>query len=100
MSFSPDFVPEGCEAGAVGQPAVTLGAGVQWFQAYAFAQERNVTLVGGELSCVLTPLGLLAPYSFRLMPLVRAPSNPMWRGWLVLCCRDTTFALSKCLPAS
>ncbi|KAF8518525.1 FAD-binding domain-containing protein [Hysterangium stoloniferum] len=27
--------------------AVTLGAGVQWFKAYAFAETHNITLVGG-----------------------------------------------------
>ncbi|KAJ7801760.1 hypothetical protein B0H14DRAFT_2528843 [Mycena olivaceomarginata] len=44
MSYQPDFVPEGC---SLAQPGVTLGAGVQWAEAYEFADAHNVTLVGG-----------------------------------------------------
>ncbi|KAJ7813344.1 hypothetical protein B0H14DRAFT_3750618 [Mycena olivaceomarginata] len=45
MSYQPDFVPEGC---SLAQPGVTLGAGVQWAEAYEFADAHNVTLVGGS----------------------------------------------------
>ena len=46
-SFSRDssFVPQGCSSRA--QDSVTLGAGVNWGEAYEFAHEQNVTLVGG-----------------------------------------------------
>ncbi|KAJ7913241.1 hypothetical protein B0H13DRAFT_1874059 [Mycena leptocephala] len=45
MSYHRDFVPEGC---SLAQPAATLGAGVQWAQAYEFADTHNITLVGGS----------------------------------------------------
>ncbi|KAJ7915363.1 hypothetical protein B0H13DRAFT_406619 [Mycena leptocephala] len=45
MSYHPDFVPEGC---SLAQPAATLGAGVQWAEAYEFADAHNITLVGGS----------------------------------------------------
>ncbi|EAU86306.2 FAD binding domain-containing protein [Coprinopsis cinerea okayama7 len=45
-SYASDFRPHGCAA-AQTQPAVTLGAGVQWAEAYAFAEQHNITLVGG-----------------------------------------------------
>ncbi|KAL1723573.1 hypothetical protein EV715DRAFT_191128 [Schizophyllum commune] len=46
ISLEADFVPEGCgEADSVGQ-AVTAGA--QWADGYAFAEENNITLVGGS----------------------------------------------------
>ncbi|KAJ6554226.1 hypothetical protein B0H19DRAFT_1262614 [Mycena capillaripes] len=44
MSHHPEFVPEGC---SLAQPAVTFGAGVQWAEAYDFADAQNITLVGG-----------------------------------------------------
>ncbi|KAJ7791115.1 hypothetical protein B0H14DRAFT_3094553 [Mycena olivaceomarginata] len=45
MSYHPAFVPEGC---SLAQPAATLGAGVQWAEAYEFADAHNITLVGGS----------------------------------------------------
>ncbi|KAJ7017040.1 hypothetical protein C8F04DRAFT_484826 [Mycena alexandri] len=45
MSYNPDFVPQGC---SISQPAVTFGAGVQWAEAYQFADTHNITLVGGS----------------------------------------------------
>jgi hypothetical protein len=70
MSYHWDFVPEGC---SLAQPAATLGvslymfrkytrllirehsshwqAGVQWAEAYEFADTHNITLVGGVLIC-------------------------------------------------
>ncbi|KAJ6583238.1 FAD-binding domain-containing protein [Mycena sp. CBHHK59/15] len=45
MSYHPDFVADGCSAT---EPAVTLGAGVQWADAYQFADAHNITLVGGS----------------------------------------------------
>ncbi|KAF5391920.1 hypothetical protein D9757_001789 [Collybiopsis confluens] len=45
ISYDPEFVPEGCSTSSAG---VTLGAGAQWQDAYAFAERRNITLVGGS----------------------------------------------------
>ncbi|KAF7344002.1 Cytokinin dehydrogenase 11 [Mycena venus] len=45
MSYHPAFVPEGC---SLAQPAATFGAGVQWAEAYEFADAHNITLVGGS----------------------------------------------------
>ncbi|KAJ7920463.1 hypothetical protein B0H13DRAFT_1605427 [Mycena leptocephala] len=45
MSYHPEFVPEGC---ASSQPAVTFGAGVQWAEAFEFADAHNITVVGGS----------------------------------------------------
>ncbi|THH16525.1 hypothetical protein EW146_g4120 [Bondarzewia mesenterica] len=45
MSYDPTFVPEGC---ATPSPGVTVGAGVQWGEAYPFAEAHNITLVGGS----------------------------------------------------
>ncbi|KAJ6596316.1 hypothetical protein DFH09DRAFT_1024151 [Mycena vulgaris] len=45
MTYHPDFVSEGCSSV---QPAVTLGAGVQWAEAYEFAEANNITLMGGS----------------------------------------------------
>ncbi|KAJ7615845.1 hypothetical protein FB45DRAFT_934776 [Roridomyces roridus] len=45
MTYRPDFVPQGCTSA---KSAVTLGAGVQWAEAYKFADAHNVTVVGGS----------------------------------------------------
>ncbi|KAF5377947.1 hypothetical protein D9615_006755 [Tricholomella constricta] len=45
ISYNPDFVPEGCSKA---NPGVTVGAGVQWGEAYAFAEAHNITIVGGS----------------------------------------------------
>ncbi|KAJ4488464.1 hypothetical protein J3R30DRAFT_941597 [Lentinula aciculospora] len=45
ISYDSNFVPEGCSIASAG---VTLGAGVQWQDAYAFAESHNITLVGGS----------------------------------------------------
>ncbi|KIK63617.1 hypothetical protein GYMLUDRAFT_221811 [Collybiopsis luxurians FD-317 M1] len=45
ISYDSEFVPEGCSTPSAG---VTLGAGVQWKDAYAFAESHNITLVGGS----------------------------------------------------
>ncbi|KAJ7612040.1 FAD-binding domain-containing protein [Mycena polygramma] len=45
MSYDPAFVAEGCTDA---YPGVTAGAGVQFFEAYQFAEENNITLVGGS----------------------------------------------------
>ena len=39
------FVPKDCHRAP--QDSVTLGAGVQWLQAFKFAAAQNITLVGG-----------------------------------------------------
>lgn len=49
MSYSPEFVPSGCSAK---YNAITVGAGVNFDEAYAFAEKNNVTLVGGYSSTV------------------------------------------------
>ncbi|KAF9046193.1 FAD binding domain-containing protein [Panaeolus papilionaceus] len=38
------FTPEGC---TTSHPAMTVGAGVQWGEAYAYAEANNLTVVGG-----------------------------------------------------
>ncbi|PFH45424.1 hypothetical protein AMATHDRAFT_71699 [Amanita thiersii Skay4041] len=48
ISYKPDFIPEGCKGTVGPQPAVTMGAGIQWMDAYAFADKNNITLVGGS----------------------------------------------------
>jgi len=45
ISYNPSFVPEGCYKAS---PGVTLGAGIQWGEAYAFAEANNITVVGGS----------------------------------------------------
>ncbi|KAF8172523.1 FAD-binding domain-containing protein [Mycena galopus ATCC 62051] len=45
MSYDPVFVPEGC---SLAQPAATFEAGVQWAEAYEFADANNITVVGGS----------------------------------------------------
>ncbi|KAH8114550.1 hypothetical protein DFH11DRAFT_1767528, partial [Phellopilus nigrolimitatus] len=45
ITRDPEFVPEGCENS---HSAVTLGAGVQFKEIYAFAEENNFTFVGGS----------------------------------------------------
>ncbi|KAI0263997.1 hypothetical protein BC834DRAFT_885007 [Gloeopeniophorella convolvens] len=45
ISYNPEYTPEGCSGP---QPAVTVGAGVQWGEAYAFSEAHNITLVGGS----------------------------------------------------
>ncbi|KAJ6620105.1 FAD binding domain-containing protein [Mycena sp. CBHHK59/15] len=44
ISYSAEFVPEGCSQSS---PSMTVGAGVQWLQAYHFADAHNFTVVGG-----------------------------------------------------
>ncbi|KAJ7822099.1 hypothetical protein B0H14DRAFT_2370924 [Mycena olivaceomarginata] len=44
ISYNANFVPEGCSKSS---PALTVGAGVQWQQAYQFADSHNFTIVGG-----------------------------------------------------
>lgn len=48
MSSDPEFVAEGCSKETTSpQSTVTLQAGVQWGEAYAFAEENNITILGG-----------------------------------------------------
>ncbi|KAJ7127341.1 hypothetical protein C8R46DRAFT_1247674 [Mycena filopes] len=46
MAYNAAFVPEGCSVKA--QTAATFGAGVQWAEAYEFADAHQITLVGGS----------------------------------------------------
>jgi hypothetical protein len=43
ISYDEKFVAEGCDDA---HPAVTMQAGVQWKEAYAFAEAHNITLAG------------------------------------------------------
>ncbi|KAK7057881.1 FAD-binding domain-containing protein [Favolaschia claudopus] len=45
ISYDPAFVAEGCTDA---YPGVTAAAGVQFFEAFQFAEEHNITLVGGS----------------------------------------------------
>ncbi|KAJ7758659.1 FAD-binding domain-containing protein [Mycena metata] len=45
ISYDAAFVAEGCSDA---YPAVTAGAGVQFLEAFQFAEENNITLVGGS----------------------------------------------------
>ncbi|THV03671.1 FAD-binding domain-containing protein [Dendrothele bispora CBS 962.96] len=47
ISYSQQFVPEGCSSDQA-KPGVSVGAGIQWHEAYAFAEANNITLVGGS----------------------------------------------------
>ncbi|KAE9401589.1 FAD-binding domain-containing protein [Gymnopus androsaceus JB14] len=49
LSFNASFVPDG---GSESYPAMTIGAGVPWADAYAFADSNNVTIVGGYAETV------------------------------------------------
>ncbi|KAF9076926.1 FAD-binding domain-containing protein [Rhodocollybia butyracea] len=44
ISYNASFIPEG---GSHSFPAMTIGAGVPWQDAYSFADANNVTIVGG-----------------------------------------------------
>ncbi|KAK7054541.1 hypothetical protein VNI00_003739 [Paramarasmius palmivorus] len=58
ISYERNFIPEGCYSD-VPLPAVYLGAGVQWYEAFDFAEENNITLVGGSDRTVGTSGGWL-----------------------------------------
>ncbi|XP_006462933.1 hypothetical protein AGABI2DRAFT_207587 [Agaricus bisporus var. bisporus H97] len=45
MKYTPDFVPTGCSTKP--QQGFTAGAGVQWGEAYAFADSNNITVTVG-----------------------------------------------------
>ncbi|KAJ6600933.1 FAD-binding domain-containing protein [Mycena sp. CBHHK59/15] len=46
ISYNATFVPE-CGQADVNYTAITLGAGAQWYDMYKFADDHNVTVVGG-----------------------------------------------------
>jgi len=46
ISYNAQFVPEGTDEKP--RPGVTMQAGVQWKEAYAFAEANKLTLVGGS----------------------------------------------------
>lgn len=45
ISYNPEFIPDGCTTPS---PGVTVGAGIQWGEAYPFAEAHNITIVGGS----------------------------------------------------
>ncbi|KAF4562627.1 hypothetical protein EYR36_004021 [Pleurotus pulmonarius] len=47
ITYTPNFVPSGCSK-QKSSPGVTVGAGVMWGEAYAFAEAHNITVVGGS----------------------------------------------------
>ncbi|KAE9409751.1 FAD-binding domain-containing protein [Gymnopus androsaceus JB14] len=49
LSYNASFVPDG---GSESYPAMTVGAGVPWVDAYAFADSNNLTIVGGYAETV------------------------------------------------
>ncbi|KAG8709850.1 hypothetical protein FRC11_005151 [Ceratobasidium sp. 423] len=51
MQFNHTFVPEGCSEG-IQEGVVTLGAGVQWGEAYKFADSMDRNVVGGGAASV------------------------------------------------
>ncbi|CUA77016.1 hypothetical protein RSOLAG22IIIB_12495 [Rhizoctonia solani] len=51
MQFNQRFVPEGC-SGEIDGGFVTLDAGVQWGEAYKFADSKDRTIVGGGATSV------------------------------------------------
>ncbi|KAF9291710.1 hypothetical protein BGZ68_002734 [Mortierella alpina] len=57
IEIDQQFVPLGAMNGTKGTGAIILGAGVQWIDAYKFADEHNVTVVGGTESTVGTSGG-------------------------------------------
>ncbi|KAH6629722.1 hypothetical protein C7974DRAFT_192464 [Boeremia exigua] len=48
IKYKSDFVPEGCALRNNKFAAMTIGAGVNFNQAYEFADQHNVTFVGGS----------------------------------------------------
>lgn len=52
MSYSADFAPRGAKNTARRYKAITVGAGVNFDEAYVFAQKNNVTILGGYSSTV------------------------------------------------
>lgn len=52
IKFSSSYVPLDAPQSEAGQPAVTIGAGVQWGELYYAAEQHNCSVVGG-----LVPLG-------------------------------------------
>lgn len=49
ISYNERFIPDGCSPSEKIKPraGVTMEAGVQWGEAYAFAEANNITIVGG-----------------------------------------------------
>jgi FAD/FMN-containing dehydrogenase len=52
IRYDPAFVPRGSNRTGVKYSAITVGAGVNFDEAYAFAQQHNVTILGGYSSTV------------------------------------------------
>jgi FAD/FMN-containing dehydrogenase len=59
MRYTPEFVPAGCPTGTQAQSAVTVGAGVNLDQIYKFADDNNVTFMGGSSPTVGASGGFL-----------------------------------------
>ncbi|RHZ64376.1 hypothetical protein CDV55_106315 [Aspergillus turcosus] len=52
IQYNPAFVPGGCSRPGLTYNAMTVGAGVNFDEAYTFAQQHNVTILGGYASTV------------------------------------------------
>ena len=52
MHYSADFAPSGSKSAARRYKAITVGAGVNFDEAYELAQKHNVTILGGYSSTV------------------------------------------------
>ncbi|KAL0060593.1 hypothetical protein AAF712_012596 [Marasmius tenuissimus] len=48
ISYEPNFRADGCSSQEVHR-GVSMGAGVQWQDAYDFAEKHNITVVGGKI---------------------------------------------------
>ncbi|KAJ1306336.1 hypothetical protein OPQ81_011032 [Rhizoctonia solani] len=85
ISYSTKFVPEGCQQDGV--PALTYGAGQDFESIYLYADNNNLTFIGGklqdcwvEVTASLVTLTASAPtgsYSSRLSRQTAAPGLPM-----------------------
>ncbi|KAJ7138328.1 FAD-binding domain-containing protein [Mycena epipterygia] len=52
LEYNKTFTPEGCSPHNASFPAITYSAGYQWLDVYTFADQNNVTIVGGAAQTV------------------------------------------------
>jgi len=58
ISYDPNFVPEGCSNGTT-HSGVTTGTGASWEDVYEFADNHNITVIGGYHQTVSSSGGWL-----------------------------------------